>query len=451
MGIRDIFGASVSYPDAIAVEAFGQAAHRQLAYDPDPLASIEAVLEQHPDFVMGHCFRAGIHLIASDRRYQEGLAQEARHLRYLAPRANAREQGHIRAIEYWLAGDFYASSQAYADVLLREPRDLCALQFGHQVDFLLGTAASMRDRVARALPHWSEPDAHYPYVLGMLAFGLEEAGHFPQAEDAAHKALALNPADTWAIHALAHCYEMQGKVDLGIEFLESSEKIWSRENALAIHNRWHLALYYLEHGRFEDALALHDAHMVVTPRSELMDLHDSAGMLWRLRIDGIALGDRWRVVADRYAEVADQGYLSFTDMHAMMAFVASGRSAAADALVRNLARHAGGEGTNAGVIRAAGLPIVKGFHEYGFGDLEQAKQLLSSVRHLSHLFGGSVAQRDIINLTLIDAAIRTRDAPLLEGLIAERTLLKPASPLTDFYLARIGHGPTESGRRAGGA
>lgn len=435
MGLSDIFGEPVSHANAASVAAFGAAAARMLAYDPDPGALIDAVLQDDPDFVMGHCFRAGIYLTTSDKRYQPPMAHALSQLQRLAPKANDRERGHIRAIALWRSGNFHASSQAYADILLEYPRDLCALQFGHQTDFLLGTASSMRDRPARVTRHWSAADPHFPYVLGMQAFGLEESGHYPQAEAMAQRCLALNPGDTWAIHALAHCYEMQGKTTEGIAFLEGAEPYWSRDNYLAIHNRWHLALYHIEHCRFEKALALHDAHMTVGPASQLMDLHDSAALLWRLGLDGVPAGDRWHALADRYAEVIDQAYFAFTDIHAMMAFVASGREAAARALIDVLEAHSDGPGTSALVIRAVGLPIVKGFHAFGNADYAAAKTLLSSVRHISHLFGGSVAQRDVINLTLLATAIRTRDTAMVEGLIAERTLLKPPSPLTAFLRA----------------
>jgi tetratricopeptide (TPR) repeat protein len=436
MGTIDIFGAPVSHGNRASVAAFGAAALRMLAYDPDPGAAIDAVLERDPDFIMGRCFRAGIYLTASDKRYQPPMARELARLQQLAPHANERERGHIGAIALWHRGQFHAASQAYADILLKHPRDLCALQFGHQTDFLLGSASSMRDRPARVLRHWSEADAGFPYILGMQAFGLEEAGHFSQAEAMAQRCLSLNPRDTWAIHALAHCYEMQGRTAEGIAFLERTEAHWARDNYLAIHNRWHLALYHVEHCRFEQALALHDRHMTVTVDSQLMDLHDSAAMLWRLALDGVTAGDRWEVLADRYAQVIDQAYIAFTDMHAMMAFVAAGRESAARALIEVLEAHADGPGTSALVIRAAGLPIVRGFHAFGNGDYAAAKSWLSGARHLSHLFGGSVAQRDVINLTLIAAAIRSHDRAMVEGLVAERTLLKPPSALTAFLLSR---------------
>jgi len=120
----------------------------------------------------------------------------------------------------------------------------------------------------------------------------------------------------------------------------------------------------------------------------------------------------------------------------MMAFAATGRDAEAKALIAALEANADGPSTSSIVIRAAGLPIVKGFQSFGRGDYETAKAQISKARHSAHLFGGSIAQRDVINLTLMEAAIRSGDRAMVEGLIAERSLMKPESPLTDFFRKR---------------
>ncbi|HEY0832404.1 MAG TPA: hypothetical protein VGE72_00735, partial [Azospirillum sp.] len=58
------------------------------------------------------------------------------------------------------------------------------------------------------------------------------------------------------------------------------------------------------------------------------------------------------------------------------------------------------------------------------------------VRTRAHLFGGSHAQRDILDLTLVEAAIRGGDAPLARALTAERDDLKPGSPANRTLTAR---------------
>ena len=104
-------------------------------------------------------------------------------------------------------------------LLLRWPTDVLALMIGHQLDFFLGDAQSLRDRPIRALRELPTDDPHADFVRGMAAFGLEEAGHYGQALDAGLAAVAANPDDVWAIHAVVHTYEMQGRVDEGIRFL----------------------------------------------------------------------------------------------------------------------------------------------------------------------------------------------------------------------------------------
>jgi hypothetical protein len=142
------------------------------------------------------------------------------------------------------------------------------------------------------------------------------------------------------------------------------------------------------------------------------------------------------VVADKYAEVVDQAYMAFTDLHAMMAFAATGRAAEAEAQMAALTAAAKGQGAIADTIRIAGLPLVQGVHAFGQGDYARAKTLLSQARHNSHLIGGSIAQRDVINLTLMEAAIRDGDPAMAQALLAERTVMKPHSPLTDMFARR---------------
>lgn len=436
MTLYDGFGAPVSHHNQRDVDQFHQAAVLMLGYAPDPVALIDEVLARSPDFIMARCFLAGMYLVASNKDRQKDLAEQYLLLAAQADNANDREQRHIGAIKLWLAGDFYAASQAYADILFDYPRDLCALQFGHQTDFLLGHVSSTRDRPARVMPHWSEADPEYSFILGMQAFGLEEAGHFEKAEEKALQCVALNPKDTWGVHALAHCYEMQGKAANGISFMLDCEDKWANDNYLSIHNRWHLSLYWLENCQFQKALDAHDQFMIIDDTSELMDMHDSAALLWRLHIDGVDVGDRWEPAATAYKKYLDQAYMPFNDMHAMMAMVSTGRDKEAGQIIEAMDANLNGGTTSSDVIKLAGLSIVKGIRAFGVGDYARAKQHLLAARHNAHLIGGSVAQRDVINLTLLEAALRSGDQAMARGLLDERTLLKPASPLTDMFGAR---------------
>ncbi len=60
---------------------------------------------------------------------------------------------------------------------------------------------------------------------------------------------------------------------------------------------------------------------------------------------------------------------------------------------------------------------------------------MAPVRDTANHFGGSHAQRDVITLTLIDAARRAGNDALARHYLAEREMFKPASRLGQAVLA----------------
>ena len=84
-----------------------------------------------------------------------------------------------------------------------------------------------------------------------------------------------------------------------------------------------------------------------------------------------------------------------------------------------------------------GLPVARAIQALGAGDAAGAVALLRPVRSQAHRFGGSHAQRDLIDLTLIDAAQRAGDQPLAAALAAERAALRPHSPLAQRLTQRL--------------
>ena len=120
--------------------------------------------------------------------------------------ATAQERGHLAAIGHLVEGRWHAAAQVLEDVAIEHPRDLLALQVGHQIDFFRGDSRMLRDRIARALPAWCAGMPGYHAVLGMHAFGLEETGDYAAAERAGRTRVELEPRDGWAQHAVAHVH-----------------------------------------------------------------------------------------------------------------------------------------------------------------------------------------------------------------------------------------------------
>lgn len=424
----DSRGVSVSSTNTNSLERFEAALELLHGYYGDPLTVIDHALADDPGFVMGHALRAGMMITAGDGAVEPMLRQSVEAGEARSASANERERRHIAAARAWLDGHFACSIQLYGDIVVDYPRDSLALQIAHIGDFLLGQSTLLRDRIAQVLPHWNTRVPGFGYVLGMHAFGLEETNLYEQAEERGRFALELNPRDPWAIHAVAHVMEMQGRQDEGIDWLSGRAADWSQDNMMAVHNWWHLALFHLELGHTRQVLDIYDAHIREHHSAVALELIDACAMLWRLHLRGIDVGARWNEVADTWQARGAEGYYAFNDTHAAMSYLCAGRDCALDGLLAGMRAAAGGSGSNAMMTREVGLPVTEALLSFSRQDYDHAIGLLLPVRQIAHRFGGSHAQRDLINLTLIEAALRGQRANLACALAAERMELKPMNP-----------------------
>ncbi len=86
--------------------------------------------------------------------------------------------------------------------------------------------------------------------------------------------------------------------------------------------------------------------------------------------------------------------------------------------------------------RATALPLIEGFSAFWRGDHRAAVELLHPARLIANSFGGSHAQRDIVDWTLTEAALRGGLSDVAEALAHERLALKPHSPINRAFLMR---------------
>ena len=437
MTLNDLRGCPVSTRSSAALAQYEQALDLSVSYRLDPLAAIQEALAIDPGFAMGHCLRAGLMIMATDRMVVPLLTESIEAVEALGRRANERERAHAAAARSWLHGDFAGAVRRYGDILLDYPRDLLALQVAHVGDFYMGASTLLRDRVAQVLPEWDSTLPGYSYALGMYAFGLEETALYSRAEDIGRRALEINPCDAWGVHAVTHVMEMQGRLRDGIDFLTSRELDWSANNGLAFHNWWHLALFQLDAGNVPQVLDLYDRRIRPAPSQAPLEMIDASAMLWRLELRGLEVGDRWQAIASCWEPFAEHTYYAFNDVHAVMAFAGARRFDLARRTLAAMEQKAVGTDTNAMMTREVGFPLASGLVSFANGDYEEAVRRLLPIRTIANRFGGSNAQRDLIHLTLVEAALRSKQGKLARALVAERTQLKPSSPSNWQLAARV--------------
>ncbi|MGI9334902.1 MAG: tetratricopeptide repeat protein [Gammaproteobacteria bacterium] len=429
--MNDQRGVAASTENSRSLEIYEQALRAFNTYRGDPVAIIDEALGTDPDFVMGHVLRGHVHLSMWEKSVVAEVDKSVAKLRDLDNRSNDRERSHTRALEQWASGDWNGARATLDRLLVEYPRDLLALQIGHLCDFYHGDRDNLRGRVARALSAWTRDDPGYAFLLGMHAFGLEECGGYAAAEEAGRHALDLEPQDCWAQHAVAHVLEMQARQAEGIAFMESRTEHWAQaDNGFQFHNWWHTALYYLDQGHVERVLQIYDEGVRPEPAGIQLMLLDAVALLWRMHLRGLDVGNRWTELADLYEQDNEDGFYAFNDMHAMMAFVATGRSAAAATRLASMESAQAEQGTNAMMTRLVGLPVVRAVEAFGRERYADVVEHLMPVRYRAYVFGGSHAQRDIVHRTLIEAALRGGDNTLATALAHERTSLKPHCPFS---------------------
>ncbi|TIT87384.1 MAG: tetratricopeptide repeat protein, partial [Mesorhizobium sp.] len=283
-------------------------------------------------------------------------------------------------------GRWHEAARILEDIAIDEPLDAVALQVGHQIDFFTGNARMLRDRIGRALPAWKKGMPGYHAVLGMQAFGLEEMGDYARAESFGRQAIAIEPRDGWAQHAVAHVMEMQSRQRDGIAWMRANPQAWTKDSFLKIHNWWHLALFHYDLGETDEVLKLYDGPIYGDRSTLALNMVDASAILWRLHLGGVDVGDRWAVLAANWMPKAAAGNYAFNDAHAMMAFVGAGLEAPARTLLEAQREAMNGSDDNAAFTRDVGHPLTLAIKEFGEGSYTESVRLIRPIRSIAHRF-----------------------------------------------------------------
>lgn len=444
--MNDIRDVPLGTQSAEAATLHERALWHLVSFYGDPFAALDATIAIDPGWGLAHVMKADFILTVTEPVLLPQARAALDAALPLMAGASERERAHLGAAQLAVDGRWREACAAWDRILTRHPRDMLALISAHLFDFYRGDARNLRARVARVLPEWDQSDPLYPFVLGMHAFGLEECNLYGPAEETGRAALALDARGPWAIHAVAHVMEMQGRHDEGANWLRERQGHWAEDNGLAVHNWWHSALFELESLDTGAALALYDAQIGGSASVVNLQWLDCAALLWRIGLLGVDVGGRWKDLAQAWADpLGHAGYYAFNDVHALLAFLGSGELAPAQALIercRAQAEH--GESDNRAMAREVGLPLMAGLAAFRRGDMAEVAARLYPLRSIAHRFGGSHAQRDLIDQTLLAAAAAPGgDKAMGRALLNERRLAKPTTPLTQHWGRRLGWSCTD--------
>lgn len=433
--IRDKQGNELSRATQEAADIYVQAIEVLNLYRGDPLALLNNAIGLAPDFAMAYIVKAYLLGVATE---PEATAEASALVRQLKGMSLTRqEQSHVTALQHLVDGNWTRAALVLDRHNMEHPFDLVALQAGHLIDFYRANGRNLRDRIARVLPQWSEKIPGYSIVLGMYAFGLEENGDYSRAEAIGRQAVDMQPLDCWAHHAVAHVMEMQGRAEDGIGWMVSRHHHWAGDdNFFKVHNFWHQCLFYLDLEQPHKAIALYDRWIRNGRSTVALDLVDASALLWRLNLLGVDVGDRWVELAECWDLHVPGSNYPFNDWHAAMAYAGAERTDDLEQMLGTLQVNGQGNTEAARWTRETGIPLVKGFKAFWQGDYRQATDLLYDAGFIANSFGGSNAQRDIIDLTSTEAALRGNLQELGQALTHGRLALKSRGAINRQLFAR---------------
>ena len=363
-----------------------------------------------------------------------------------ADRVSAREQQYVDALSHAQQGNLFAMIRCYEAILQEHPTDLLALSLAQGELFWLGEMTYSLRLSEMVEAQWNDSIPGYPEYLGVLAFDLEEAGRFAEAEATGRESVERRASNAWGTQAVAHVLYMQGRHRDGIDWLSDKPQHWAQTNQIKFHIWWHQCLFHLEQGN-HDLVLQHYDQWVRNPQQPLVkatpdlyiDLQNGASLLWRLEQQGVDVGHRWEEMAEHATGRIDDMSSPFTSAHCAVIFAAVARFDLCDALIEQMQLFTQiGDHTLPPRYHEAALPAAIAAVAHRRGDYRKVLDTLLPQRHSLWQMGGSHAQQDLFHQILTDAAVRLQQKNTVMRLLHEVEAIGFATPVHNVAYQRAG-------------
>ena len=408
--LADRYDLPVSTTSAAARDAYADGFDLALTVYPGAVEAFDCALAADPGLALAHAGKAQIFM-------REGKAAAARAAlaaaKDLAAGVSAREAGHIRFFDLAFSGQTDAAIDALYAHLAEWPRDALMVATAANPNGLIGSSgrvgnkrqnAQLLDRLA---PHYGDDY----WFLSYHAIALGEDGRVAEARPKIERSVLLNQKNAHCAHGVAHvCYE-SSDADGGRNFLSSWLASYPRDAAFHGHLSWHLSLLELGAGNwtaaqhlYRDAIAP-DRH----PGGPQQKTWDGAAFLWRSELAGHPRNDSaWRTLYEYAGSALPRPGAGLADLHIILTNAVMRDDAALSARTRQIEELARENRYPSGSY----LPeLSRGFVAFERGDYAAAIAALAPLARQSERIGGSRAQHDLIEFTLLKAYL---NAGLLE-------------------------------------
>jgi hypothetical protein len=426
----DMYGLSLSTSTPAAV-AYNKGVSALLRVQEGGLRGISESISHDPTFALGH---AGLALLGHEYGAAVDVQGRLAAARLHARRASERERSHVHAVVSHVAGH----STPLIDHLKTYPRDALLLSVAVPTIAFAGVTAVPEESweiVERAGAGYGD-DWWY---CGLLAFIRQEQCRWDEAMDLACASLDEEPTAGHSVHARAHVHYETGDHVAGRDWLDGWISGPGRTADNLAHYSWHAALHELSMGDFEAVRARYSHQLSPPGVVGCRALVDSCSLLWRW---AITPGSSDVPTVDTVLDTIDQHLLDapptpFMALHSAVTLCALGegdRLARLDAWSRGQAEPTYGEVVS---------PLCCALQALADGDASTAADRLASMIGTVGRLGGSDAQREVVEDTLIAALLAA--GRYEEALpVIDRRLDRRESPRDEAFRTMAGIGVDDS-------
>lgn len=424
MPFTDRYGLPLSTTSAKAAEAYCRGLDHALAAEAEAEDCFRAARQEDPGFALAHIAEA--RLLQFRARPLEAR-EAAERARQVVGGATRRERQHVECIAAAVAGDSRAALEKLRAHIAEFPRDAFVLSQATGVYGLIGFSGRLErnDEQLALLEPLAPAYGDDWWFLSQLAFAYNELFRHEDARQAVERSLAGNPRNGHASHTVAHIAYETGDAEGGAAFLREWLIGYDPAHQLYVHNHWHLALFELAAGNVDRVLELYDRVIrpTVATSPPLGTIADAASLLWRCTLTERPAEELpWGEVAEYAAANFPRAGVTWADAHCLIAWCAANDTARLATLVGQLRDRAAGGKLNAGPML---VTLGEAYLAFAHGDWSRAANLFQLARPEFIRLGGSHAQRDVFEETLIEACARAGRLEQARAILEERLNRRP--------------------------
>jgi tetratricopeptide (TPR) repeat protein len=403
--LADRYDLPLSTPSAAARDAYVQGFDLALTLYPGAIGAFDRAIAADPGFALAHAGKAQVLL-------REGNVAAARvalaAARDVAGGLPAREASHIAFLDLVFAGRTDAAIAALHAHLAAWPRDALVLSTAANPNGLIGASGRIGQKhaIAALLDGLARHYGDDFWFLAHHAMALSEDGQLAAARPKIERSVAANPNNAHGAHTFAHvCYE-SGEPDTARAWLSAWLATYPREGFFHGHVSWHLSLFELQAGNGAEALRLYRDALALDRRHSggpQQRMSDATAFLWRSELAGHPRDTAaWRAMYAYANSALPQPGSGLADLHVILALAVMGDHAALDARARQMEALARDGRYPSGSY----LPeLSRGISAFERGDFSAAIDALGPLAGQSERIGGSRAQHDLIEFTLLKACL----------------------------------------------